>query len=880
MRIARSALLALTGASVWISLGTVAVVDPSTTRIGALPPVWLLIALTTAGAGAGAMWRTPMSTLAPLALTALLWLPWLPFPVPAAFLIWSGPAEWLLWTVAIGGVAAALMSPRLPSPVSSWVMQPRRAVVLTIVLGTLAALAAARHLEHRIPAGDEPHYLIITQSVLLDGDLQIENNHTRGDYQPYSADLLRPDFLRRGVNGQIYSIHAPGLPVLVAPAFAIGGYHGVVIFIALLVALGGALAWHAAWMISGSSAAAWMAWVAVFFSSPVFFHAFTVYPDGAGAALAMAAVWLLVRLEVNPRSVSPLVLAMVGTSLAILPWLHSRFAIVAAGLGVALLLRIVTRTKRWQNATAFLVVPIVFAIAWFGFFYVVYGTFSPTAPYGSVTQNRLATLKPGLPGLIFDQQFGLVTNAPIFAVALLGLVMLARHHRRVVIELSLVCVPYVLAVASFAMWWAGHSAPARFLLILLLPATLPIAWLFVHAPVWGRAVIGAAAIVGGFFVVLRTLVDAGILLYNGRDGYDLLLDWLSPTVNLPLAFPSFHRDVVPAAVSDSLIWTLAMVVAFAAIWAAAKWTTQSRGMQWATTSAIVCFTVMIAVTLVWMRHGARAITPETSELAFLQQWDPAWNPIELQLVPFARLTREDVLARIRLESPGRGPNPGPNRPLLSVPLVPAGEYELVVSGAARPAGMLDVSVGRSPQTVEQFDLTNRSPGATGIVLRLPVLVHSITIRGDATASRAVGHIALRPLSVRPPAERISGTYARRAARYGSRRVFFLDEYPYMEIPGFWTHGLDPTTVVIDPDDARSDAMLVRAGAVATQVRLSAGKWTVKYDLGPGQLQTVELPRPPAAAPVEIETSARFKPSDFDKTSSDLRELGVWIEFPR
>ena len=46
-------------------------------------------------------------------------------------------------------------------------------------------------------------------------------------------------------------------------------------------------------------------------------------------------------------------------------------------------------------------------------------------------------------------------------------------------------------------------------------------------------------------------MDRGAFIYNGRDGYDLLLDWLSPTVDLTLAAPSVHRDGVAAALDDS-----------------------------------------------------------------------------------------------------------------------------------------------------------------------------------------------------------------------------------------------------------------------------------------------------------------------------------------
>ena len=83
-------------------------------------------------------------------------------------------------------------------------------------------------MQPQLPGGDEPHYLVITQSLLADGDLRIENNHRRGDYRAYTALELKPDFLKRGVDGQIYSIHAPGVSVLVLPAFALAGYPGVV----------------------------------------------------------------------------------------------------------------------------------------------------------------------------------------------------------------------------------------------------------------------------------------------------------------------------------------------------------------------------------------------------------------------------------------------------------------------------------------------------------------------------------------------------------------------------------------------------------------------------------------------------------------------------
>ena len=141
---------------------------------------------------------------------------------------------------------------------------------------------AAFHASPSIPGGDEPHYLVITQSLLYDGDLKIENNHRRGDYRAYFGGDLAPHVIRRGRNGEMYSIHAPGLPAMVLPAFAIGGYHGVVVFLILVASAACALAWWLAWRVTGSMSAAWFGWAAVTFSAPFLLESYTVFPGRTG----------------------------------------------------------------------------------------------------------------------------------------------------------------------------------------------------------------------------------------------------------------------------------------------------------------------------------------------------------------------------------------------------------------------------------------------------------------------------------------------------------------------------------------------------------------------------------------------------------------------
>src|SRR5690606_33264937 len=99
------------------------------------------------------------------------------------------------------------------------------------VLAFVISLVAWWQVSPQVPGGDEPHYLVITQSLLKDGDLRIENNHRQRDYRSYFGGELPPDFRVRGRDKLIDSIHAPGVSALVAPAFAIGGYPASVLFV-------------------------------------------------------------------------------------------------------------------------------------------------------------------------------------------------------------------------------------------------------------------------------------------------------------------------------------------------------------------------------------------------------------------------------------------------------------------------------------------------------------------------------------------------------------------------------------------------------------------------------------------------------------------------
>ena len=173
--------LVVAAIGLWLSFGAVAPADAHAPRHLVVPSAWLL-----AGLLAGAILlaaivrrRIPGSAFHPLYLAGLLWLPWLPIPMPAAFYLWQGPLTWVLWSV----IAVALGAPWLAAA-GGWIGRraPKSQCRLAFAIALGVYVAAAWRMAPVLPGGDEPHYLIIAQSLLSDRDLRIENNHQRRDY--------------------------------------------------------------------------------------------------------------------------------------------------------------------------------------------------------------------------------------------------------------------------------------------------------------------------------------------------------------------------------------------------------------------------------------------------------------------------------------------------------------------------------------------------------------------------------------------------------------------------------------------------------------------------------------------------------------------------
>jgi hypothetical protein len=99
-----------------------------------------------------------------------------------------------LWTI-VAVISVWALAAGLPPPArerarrrgARWV-----AVATALILGSAAFRLAPSAV---YPGGDEPHYLVVTQSLLTDHDLRIDDNHARGDYRAYFNAALEPDHI-------------------------------------------------------------------------------------------------------------------------------------------------------------------------------------------------------------------------------------------------------------------------------------------------------------------------------------------------------------------------------------------------------------------------------------------------------------------------------------------------------------------------------------------------------------------------------------------------------------------------------------------------------------------------------------------------------------
>ena len=404
----------------------------------------------------------------------------------------------------------------------------RRAAALWLLLfGAYASTVGLQAEPGSDFAGDEPHFLLTTKSIVEDGNADLLDEYRTRDYR----EIYPRDLRARGrvtAQGQVNEPHGLGFPLLIAPAYAIGGPKAVEVFLAAIAALAIVLAYALALRVVPDP---WAIGAALLggLSPPMLGWATAVYPAlPAGAALAGA---VLLALKLTERRSRLLVFGCFFL-IGMLPWLATPF-MLAAAVVAALTARLLWSQRRRMLAIGGLEV-VGFSLAFYaglneGFF----GGLTPYAaqlpddsPTGADTAADYLDRAYRFVALWIDRDYGLLRWAPLFLLAWIGLWFVWREWRgglaRVIPELqaeefaAAMCASVVgaqlliavlLAPTMFGFWFPGrHLMPALPLMIPLVAIGLRRAprlgavlggigmiasvWLYVDVR-WGDATIAA-----------------------------------------------------------------------------------------------------------------------------------------------------------------------------------------------------------------------------------------------------------------------------------------------------------------------------------------------------------------------------------------------------
>ena len=380
----------------------------------------------------------------------------------------------------------------------------RRTLALWLLLfGVYAATIGLDAFAGSDYAGDEPHYLLAAHSIVHDGDVDVLDEYDQRAYAGFYPRELAPQ--GEETKGRLNEPHGMGFPLLIAPAYALGGAKAVELFVAALAALAIALAYRLALRVVPDPWALGAA-LAVGLSPPLVAYGSAVYPELAAAAALAGAALLAVRLDtrVTLREAS-LCFLLLGA----LPWLGTKF--VPAGLVIGVVAaRSIWRARRRTLAVGAVELSL-FSVA----LYVAINeaVYSGPTPYAADAAGESATgaASPGgylervyrLVALFLDRDYGLLRWAPVFALAFAGLWWLWRSRRDLlaravpgVREMELtagLCAAALgaqLLVAAFlAPTMFGFWFPPRHLMAALPLAVPLVAWGLRHAPRVGSTLI-------------------------------------------------------------------------------------------------------------------------------------------------------------------------------------------------------------------------------------------------------------------------------------------------------------------------------------------------------------------------------------------------------
>ena len=317
-------------------------------------------------------------------------------------------------------------------------------------------------------SGDEPHYLVISDSLWSFRSLDVS--------AAYLKEALIPQFYSLGLAPSGVSLGSDwSWGHVVESSNGVFSWHGVLVgwFLAVplglfgiigakiaMIALGAGFAW-VVYLLSGHIITSVRLRLAVslvlVLTYPLLLASNQIFPDLPAGGLALLGVYWLIR-EVNARSDDsikprPIVTFVVAFLVALLPWVGIKYAPIAAVILIALL--IVSRSKVSVVVATAISAGLLMAFQWYAYD-SPFGAFAEgVVEYGPEFWLRLS-------GLVLDQNQGFLFYSPLLWLGLFGIVPLFRFSRLVGVVWLLSVVLFLIPSAAHPGSYGGGSFVGRY----------------------------------------------------------------------------------------------------------------------------------------------------------------------------------------------------------------------------------------------------------------------------------------------------------------------------------------------------------------------------------------------------------------------------------
>jgi hypothetical protein len=432
-----------------------------------------------------------------------------------------------------------------------------RAVPLLVICSLLFAITALLYVGFKAnPSGDEPHFLIISQTLLKYHSLDVMLDYSNRDYLQFYPVRIDPH-VTFNAQGEILPLHSIGGPILWLLPFAVLGRIGAVLFISLLSVLTIWNMYRLLLIMGLSKRTSFIVSLVYAVASPLYTYAHLTFIEPIGMLVCTYVVRKIFEEELSLPS-----LLLSSILLGILPWVHMRFALIEMPLFFALLYKIYFIYKLDRpRYYAYYLLPVTLLFLLFEIYsYTIWGTLNPAANQinGGSTPFEVSPWM-GIWGIWIDQEHGLFVNFPIFVFLLPGIVMAAKKkyaaYHLLVLALS---IPYIVAFTSFRHWSGGWCPPARFMLVLLPLYSLYIACALEQIPTWLSRILFTMAVAYGCFYNILSLLPP----HNGftaENGYNRTLHLLPVQVSgRPLT--AYLPSVYTGQMQVLIIWSCVFLV--------------------------------------------------------------------------------------------------------------------------------------------------------------------------------------------------------------------------------------------------------------------------------------------------------------------------------